>query len=151
MSETLKIARSHGSDPELALPRYETAGAAGMDLRADTRGKIIIIKPGEIKLISTGLCFEIPIGYEIQIRPRSGLALKFGITMVNAPGTIDSDYRGEVGVILINFGSQDFEVNHGDRIAQMVFAKLIQCDIIESTNLMDTERGTAGFGSTGKL
>lgn len=150
MTETLKISRVDGADPNLPLPKYETKGAAGMDLRAETGGRKFTLKPSERMLIRTGLRFEIPEGFEVQIRPRSGLALKHGITIVNAPGTIDSDYRGEVGVILINFGDQDFPICHGDRIAQMVFAKNYQCDIAETDFLMETDRGQSGFGSTGQ-
>ncbi len=149
MRETLKVMRAPHSDTSLPLPHYQTAGAAGMDLRADIGNKPFTLKPNERALIKTGLCFEIPTGYEVQLRPRSGLALKNGVTMVNAPGTIDSDYRGEVGVILINFGTEDFVIHHGTRIAQMVFSKVIQCNIVETDMLMETDRGQGGFGSTG--
>ncbi len=149
MTQILKIARAIGADPHLPLPSYQTAGAAGMDIVADTGRERLIVKPNQRLLVKTGLCFEIPTGYEVQIRPRSGLALKHGVTLVNAPGTIDSDYRGEVGVILINFGDTDFQINHGDRIAQMVFASVIRCGIVESENLSETKRNQRGFGSTG--
>jgi len=149
VAEILKIARAPGADTGLPLPCYKTAGAAGMDICADTGAKTILLAPNQRKLIKTGLCFEIPTGYEVQLRPRSGLALKNGVTMVNAPGTIDSDYRGEVGVILINFGDMDFKINHGDRIAQMVFAKVTQCVIVEMRELGKTDRNRQGFGSTG--
>jgi len=132
------------------LPQYESKGAAGMDLRACVEGGSLIIKPMARLLVPTGLAVEIPQGYEMQIRPRSGLALKQGITMVNAPGTIDSDYRGEVGVILINLNDQDYELRHGERIAQMVLAPVTRCAWIEVEKLEETRRGTGGFGSTGK-
>ena len=131
------------------LPQYESEGAAGMDLRAVVEGGSLIIKPMARVLVPTGLAMEIPYGYEMQIRPRSGLALKQGVTMVNAPGTIDSDYRGEVGVILVNLSNQDFELRHGERIAQMVLAPVTRCAWIEVEELEETRRGTGGFGSTG--
>lgn len=150
----LPILRSDAADTALPLPSYETDGAAGMDLRAnlptEQRTDGIILKTGERALIPTGLRFEIPQGYEVQLRPRSGLALKHGVTMVNAPGTIDSDYRGDVGVILINLGEDSFHISHGDRIAQMVFAAVTRCNIIEVSTLTTTERGVGGFGSTGR-
>jgi dUTP pyrophosphatase len=132
-----------------ALPVYETKSSAGLDLRAfltDTE----VLKPLERKLIKTGLFLEIPEGYEAQVRPRSGLALKSGITVLNAPGTIDADYRGEIGVILINLSQENFIIDNGDRIAQLVFAKVEQAEWKLSEILSDTERGTEGFGSTGK-
>ena len=131
------------------LPNYETAGSAGLDLRANIL-EPISLNPFERKLIPTGLFLEIPIGYECQIRPRSGLALNYGISVLNAPGTIDSDYRGEVGVILINLSSENYTINPGDRIAQMVFCQFSQAILKEEELLSDTERGGAGFGSTGK-
>ena len=131
------------------LPHYESEGAAGMDIRAWVDGGSLTIKPMARVLVPTGLAMEIPQGYEMQIRPRSGLALKQGITMVNAPGTIDSDYRGEVGVILINLSDQAFELRHGERIAQMVLAPVTRCAWIEVEELEQTRRGTGGFGSTG--
>lgn len=130
------------------LPSYETLCSAGMDLRANITEKITI-KPLERALIPTGLFMELPIGFEAQIRPRSGLALKKGITVLNAPGTIDSDYVGEVGVILFNASNQKFSIENGDRIAQMVIAKHERAEWIEVTELKTTERGTGGFGSTG--
>lgn len=132
-----------------ALPSYETAASAGMDIRAFLEEKIILL-PGERKLIKTGLYIEIPDGYEAQVRPRSGLALKNGITVLNSPGTIDADYRGEIGVILINHSDQNFEINSGDRIAQLVFAKVEQAIWNITDSLTDSERGKGGFGSTGK-
>lgn len=130
------------------LPAYETAHAAGMDLRADL-GSIIVLKPMERKLIPTGLYIELPAGFEAQIRPRSGLAFKHGIGIVNSPGTIDADYRGEVKVLLINFGDQDFVINTGDRIAQMVIAKHETAAWNEVEVLNETTRGAGGYGHTG--
>lgn len=129
------------------LPRYITDGSAGMDLSAISDG---IIKKGEIKLLSTGIYMEIPEGYEAQIRPRSGLALKYGITVLNSPGTIDSDYRGEIGVILANFGKNDFEYKKGDRIAQIVFNRVVRVNFVVVDELTTTERGDGGFGHSGK-
>ncbi|MEQ9308558.1 MAG: dUTP diphosphatase [Balneolaceae bacterium] len=133
---------------DLPLPSYETKSAAGMDIRAALE-KPITLKAGERILIPTGLKMALPEGYEAQIRPRSGLAIRNGITMLNSPGTIDSDYRGEVKVIAINHGQQDFEINHGDRIAQMVIAPVVQLPIKEVSELDETVRGEGGFGSTG--
>lgn len=134
----------------LELPSYETAGAAGMDLRAAVgKGESITIAPGARALVPTGLVFEIPLGFEGQVRPRSGLALKHGITCLNTPGTIDSDYRGEVGVLLINHGDQEFIVERGMRIAQMIIAPVTQADIVEHKLASTTSRGSGGFGSTG--
>ena len=131
-----------------ALPQFETGGSAGADVRSNHS---VTIQPGGIELIKTGLFVEIPYGYEIQIRPRSGLALKHGITVLNSPGTIDSDYRGEIGVILINHGKESFDINVGDRIAQMVLSKVehIQWHALGSLD-SGTKRGEKGFGSTGK-
>lgn len=143
----VKITRVRGSD--LPLPQYESPEAAGMDLRACMDGLKFTLKPLERRLVPTGFALEIPLGYEMQIRPRSGLALKHGVTLVNAPGTIDSDYRGEVGVILINMGESDFEILHGERIAQMVLAPVTHCEWTEVETLGETHRGTGGFGSTG--
>lgn len=133
---------------DLELPSYESKYAAGMDIRA-ALDYDLIIKPGERKLIPTGLQMALPIGYEAQIRPRSGLAIKKGITMLNSPGTIDADYRGEIKVIAINHGKEDFKIQHGDRIAQMVINQIIQFPIHESEILDETDRGDGGFGSTG--
>ena len=130
------------------LPSYQTQHAAGIDLMAFLDEKLII-EPGKRALIATGLFVEIPIGFEIQIRPRSGLAFKYGITVLNSPGTIDADYRGEVKVLLINHGDSAFEVNSGDRIAQMVLAKHEEIDWEIVTSLNETNRGTGGYGSTG--
>jgi dUTP pyrophosphatase len=131
------------------LPRYETVNSAGMDLRANLTSTLIL-KPLERVLVPTGLYVEIPVGYEAQVRPRSGLAIKKGITLLNSPGTIDADYRGEVGVILINLSQEDFEINDGDRIAQMVIAKHETVEWVAVETLSDTERGKGGFGSSGR-
>lgn len=131
------------------LPSYATAGAAGMDIRAYVTAPIVL-QPLQRALVPTGLFMEIPIGYEVQIRPRSGLAIKNGITCLNAPGTIDSDYRGEVKVILANLSNEAFTINNGDRIAQMVVATVHQCTLQIVQELSHTDRGTGGFGHTGK-
>jgi len=135
-------------DPQVVLPQYESSGAAGMDLRAFIGQELIIPPLGRAK-IPTGLFVEIPRGCEAQVRPRSGLAARSGITVLNTPGTIDSDYRGEVEVILINLGSGPFTVKNGDRIAQMVISPVIRVRVSETEFLSETERGTGGFGSTG--
>jgi dUTP pyrophosphatase len=131
------------------LPGYATVAAAGMDLRADLN-EPIVLKPLERKLVSTGLFLEIPVGYEAQIRPRSGLAFKNGLTVLNSPGTIDADYRGEVKVILVNLSNEEFIINDGERVAQMVIAQHEQAEWIEVQELIETDRGAGGFGSTGK-
>ena len=131
------------------LPAYETIGSAGLDIRAFIE-ESITLKPLERKLVKTGLFIEIPVGYEAQVRPRSGFALKNGVTVLNSPGTIDADYRGEVGVILINLSQENVEIHTGDRIAQLVFAKVEQAEWNEVETLSETERGAGGFGSTGK-
>ncbi len=131
-----------------ALPAYETAFSAGMDLRANIDAPISL-KPLQRALIKTGLFIELPQGYEAQIRPRSGLAYKKGITVLNSPGTIDADYRGEIGVILVNLSDEDFVVNDGERICQMVIAKHETVKLVEVSELTDTERGAGGFGHTG--
>ncbi|MBP2073157.1 MAG: dUTP pyrophosphatase [Thermoanaerobacterium sp.] len=133
---------------DLPLPKYMSSGAAGMDLYAKVK-EDVIIKPGEIKLIETGIMIQLPEGYEAQIRPRSGLALKNGITMLNSPGTIDSDYRGEIKLIIINLGKSDFIVKRGVRIAQMIINKVETPEILEVSELDDTKRGENGFGHTG--
>lgn len=138
------------ADRTLGLPSYETVGAAGADLRANFVGNPIEISAGSRALISTGLRLAIPVGFEVQIRPRSGLALKHGVTLANAPGTIDSDYRGPLGVILVNLGRDSFRVNHGDRIAQMVVAPVVQASFCVVDGLSETQRGEGGFGSTGR-
>ena len=131
------------------LPTYQTAGSAGVDLRACLESSVII-RPMERRLIPTGLYIELPLGYEAQVRPRSGLALKHGITVLNTPGTIDADYRGEISVLLINLSSEDFEVVDGERIAQMVIARHEVAVFVPVEALSQTERGTGGYGSTGK-
>lgn len=131
------------------LPHYSTEASAGMDLRADLKEKITL-KPLQRTIVKTGLFMELPIGYEAQVRPRSGLAIKNGITVLNSPGTIDADYRGEIGVVLVNLSEEDFEINHGDRIAQMVIAKHEQISWKEVEVLEESDRGEGGFGSTGK-
>ena len=133
-----------------ALPSYETINSAGMDLRAYLPDGEMVIKPMQRALVPTGLFMEIPVGYEGQVRPRSGLAIKSGITVLNSPGTIDADYRGEVKVILINLSDQDFVIKSGDRIAQLVIAKCEQMEVVEVETLSETERGAGGFGHTGK-
>jgi dUTP pyrophosphatase len=130
------------------VPAYETMDSAGMDLRAHLEAALEI-DPGQRVLVPTGLHLEIPRGYEGQVRPRSGLALKHGLTVLNAPGTIDADYRGEVGVILINHSSETQRVAHGDRIAQLVIAPVVQAELLVVDKLADSDRGTGGFGSTG--
>lgn len=133
---------------DLPIPRYATPGSSGMDMVADVSGKIIL-KPGDIKLISAGIYISIPEGYEAQIRPRSGLALKHGISLVNTPGTIDSDYRGLINIIMINHGKEPFTIRRGDRIAQMVIKEIIKADIEVAESLDDTARSHGGFGHTG--
>ena len=130
------------------LPLYKTSGAAGADICALLK-EPLVIESGKSAMVPTGLFFEIPQGYEVQIRPRSGLAAKNGVTVLNTPGTIDSDYRGEINVILINLGDKPFTVNNGDRIAQMLVAPVIQAEFSVVTSLDETERGAGGFGSTG--
>ncbi|NDV14557.1 dUTP diphosphatase [Muricauda sp. TY007] len=130
------------------LPHYETLASAGMDLRADIESPITL-KPLERAIVPTGLFMELPVGYEAQVRPRSGLAAKKGITVLNAPGTIDADYRGNVGVILVNLSNEDFTIENGERIAQMVIAKHERAEWEEVETLSDTDRGEGGFGSTG--
>lgn len=148
----IKFNWTEEADQALGLPSYETAGAAGADLRAnfgfaDRAG--LTLEPGGRALIPTGLRMEIPHGYEVQVRPRSGLALKHGITLPNSPGTIDSDYRGPLGVIVLNAGQEAFHIAHGDRIAQMIVAPVLQAEFILADALDETERGAGGFGSTG--
>jgi dUTP pyrophosphatase len=142
----IKRVRQESGTP---LPRYMTAHAAGMDLVADLT-EDLVLQPGERALVSTGIAIELPEGYEAQIRPRSGLALKHGITLVNSPGTIDADYRGEIGVIVINHGSEPFVIGNGERIAQMVFAKFVRAVLHEVEELGETLRGSSGFGHTGR-
>ena len=132
-----------------ALPSYETIASAGMDLRAHIVDAIVL-KPLERKIIPTGLFMELPAGYEAQVRPRSGLAAKHGVSVLNSPGTIDADYRGEIGVILVNLSNDIFTINNGDRVAQMVIAKHERAEWNEVINLSETSRGEGGFGSTGR-
>ena len=130
------------------MPQYSTASSAGMDLRAYVETPIVL-KPMQRALVPTGIYIALPDGYEAQVRPRSGLALKHGVTVLNTPGTIDADYRGEVGVILMNLGQEDFVINDGERIAQMIVAKFEHADLLPVEFLDDTERGTGGFGHSG--
>lgn len=149
MVPTINIMRLDHAEG-LELPSYETEGSAGMDIRAALPEiKSMIISPNQRALVPTGLVFEIPKGFEVQIRPRSGLAFKNGITCLNTPGTIDSDYRGEIKVLLINLGAEEFEITRGMRIAQMIVAPVTQANLNEVGKLGDTERGAGGFGSTG--
>ncbi|MDP3855943.1 dUTP diphosphatase [Phenylobacterium sp.] len=149
MKPTVPVKRlPHNSD--LPLPAYETVDAAGMDLRAAvSEGEPIVLQPMARAAVPTGLAFAIPPGFEGQVRPRSGLALKSGVTCLNTPGTVDADYRGEVKVILINLGAEDFTIRRGDRIAQMIIAPVTQSVLAEVESLDDTVRGAGGFGSTG--
>ncbi|MEE3360654.1 MAG: dUTP diphosphatase [Pseudomonadota bacterium] len=148
---TIQFLWDEGADQSLGLPFYASDGAAGADLRANLpdRGEITL-EPGGRTLVPTGLRMAIPDGYEVQIRPRSGLALKHGITLPNSPGTIDSDYRGPLGVIVLNAGTEPFTIAHGDRIAQMLVAPVLRATFVEVAALDDTTRGSGGFGSTGK-
>lgn len=148
MTEVLFV-RAPGADPSLPPPDYATAGAAGADLRADTGGVTVTLAPGARALIPTGLLVAIPEGHEMQIRPRSGLALHHGITLANALGTIDADYRGPLGVILVNLGDAPFEVTHGMRVAQAVVAPVTRATWRAVEALPATTRGAGGFGSTG--
>ncbi|POF32991.1 dUTP diphosphatase [Roseibium marinum] len=148
MQISLELKRlDHGRD--LPLPAYQSDLAAGLDLLAAV-GESLVLAPGTRALIPTGLAMALPTGFEAQVRPRSGLAAKHGVTVLNTPGTIDADYRGEVKVILINHGDAPFEISRGDRIAQMVIAPVLQAQILEVTELTDTTRGAGGFGSTGR-
>lgn len=147
--ESIKFTWTDEADQTLGLPQYETSGAAGADLRANIPERSVLLAPLQRALVPTGFHMQIPQGYEVQIRPRSGLALKHGITLVNSPGTIDSDYRGPVGVILLNCGQVPFEITHGMRIAQMVVAPVVQATFSFAERLDDTGRGAGGFGSTG--
>jgi dUTP pyrophosphatase len=148
MSEvTVKIKRFDGCE-DIPLPAYKTGGSVGMDLRAAVK-EMVVLGPGEIKLVPTGLAISLPPGYEAQIRPRSGLALSHGIGLVNSPGTIDSDYRGEIGLIMINWGAEPMEIRRGDRIAQMVIARTCRAELTEVRDLDSTTRGDGGFGHSG--
>lgn len=141
----VKYTASNGA----VIPEYKTAGAAGADVYAYLPQGSVTIKSGKFAMIPTGVFYEIPMGYEIQVRPRSGLAFKNGITVLNSPGTIDSDYRGELKILLINFGEQDFTINNGDRIAQIIISSVVQAEFSAAESLSKTERGEGGFGSTG--
>ena len=144
---TVRVTRDPGTE-DLDLPKYQSELASGMDLICSS-AEPVVVGPGDIKLISTGLHIELPAGYEAQIRPRSGLAAKHGITVVNAPGTIDADYRGEIKVILGNLSTEAFEITRGMRIAQMVIAPVVQADLVEVDSLDETDRAHGGFGHTG--
>ena len=141
----VKYTASNGA----VIPEYKTAGAAGADVYAYLPQGSVTIKSGKFAMIPTGVFYEIPMGYEIQVRPRSGLAFKNGITVLNSPGTIDSDYRGELKILLINFGEQDFTINNGDRMAQIIISSVVQAEFSAAESLSKTERGEGGFGSTG--
>lgn len=152
MSSTVKVdvqRLPHGAD--LPLPAYQTAHAAGMDLLAAVPDSApVILEPGKVAMVPTALSIALPPGYEAQVRPRSGLAAKHGITVLNSPGTIDADYRGEIAVILINHGSAAFTIKRGERIAQMVIAPVSQAELVAVASLSETDRGAGGFGSTGR-
>ncbi|MBM3614619.1 MAG: dUTP diphosphatase [Alphaproteobacteria bacterium] len=153
MAVEISVLREDWADPAVPLPSYQTAGSAGADICAnlpvEMRAAGFVLQPMERAIVPTGLRVAIPAGYEMQIRPRSGLALKHGITLPNTPGTIDSDYRGPLGVALVNLGAAPYVVHHGDRIAQCVVAPVVQAGFAVVDNLDDTPRGQGGFGSTG--
>jgi dUTP pyrophosphatase len=153
MSPVVRVLWDEGADRALGLPSYETAGAAGADIRANLpeamRAAGLVLAPMERRVVPTGIRVEIPKGYEIQVRPRSGLALKHGITLPNTPGTIDSDYRGPLGVLLVNLGPSPYRIGHGDRIAQLVVAPVVRARFEAVAALGDSARGAGGFGSTG--
>ena len=154
MRPLIRVLREDWADPGVALPSYETEGAAGADIRAnlppEMRAAGFTLRPMQRAVVPTGLRVEIPAGYEAQIRPRSGLALRHGITLPNTPGTIDSDYRGPLGVLLVNLGAGDYVVHHGDRVAQMVVAPVVQAAFETADALGDTARGAGGFEATGR-
>lgn len=154
MTPVLRILWEDWADRDLPLPSYETAGAAGADIRAnltaDLRDAGVVLLPMQRAIVPTGFRVEIPLGFEMQIRPRSGLAVKYGISLPNTPGTIDSDYRGPLGVALINLGAEAYVIRHGDRIAQMIVAPVVQARFEVVDSLSDTARGEGGFGSTGR-
>lgn len=154
MAPVIAVLREDWADPSVPLPSYETAGAAGADIRANLpeseRATGFVLRPMERRVVPTGLRVAIPDGFEMQIRPRSGLALKHGISLPNTPGTIDSDYRGPLGVLLINLGSEPFVIGHGERIAQMIVAPVVRAVFAEAASLGETQRGAGGFGSTGR-
>jgi dUTP pyrophosphatase len=150
----IKVMREDWADPDLALPEYATAGAAGADLRADlppqSRAAGLVLAPMQRALVPTGLRLELPEGFEAQLRPRSGLALKHGVTLLNTPGTIDSDYRGPLGVLMVNLGAEPFVLRHGERIAQIVVAPVARARFKLAGALAGSARGAGGFGSTGR-
>ena len=154
MTPTLRLTRDDWADAAIALPAYETPGAAGADVRAnlrpEDRAAELTLAPMARMIVPTGLRVEIPPGHEMQVRPRSGLAFRHGISLANTPGTIDSDYRGPLGVLLINLGRESFKIHHGDRIAQLVIAPVVQATFVLAADLGNTVRGVGGFGSTGK-
>ena len=143
----IKVKRLKGGE-DISLPAYESEGASAMDVRAAVQEQVVL-NPGEVKLIPTGLAVSVPYGYEAQIRPRSGLALRHGIGMANSPGTIDSDYRGEIGLIMINWGQKPFPIKRGDRIAQMLITRVYRAEMVEVVDLDQTSRGDGGFGHSG--
>lgn len=143
----VKVKRLKNNE-DLSLPVYRSENSSGMDIRASVKDPVLL-EPGEIRLIPTGLAVSVPPGYEAQLRPRSGLALRHGIGMVNSPGTIDSDYRGEIGIILTNWGDETFTIRRGDRIAQMIICKVYHAELVEVDELDHTSRGQGGFGHTG--
>jgi dUTP pyrophosphatase len=145
---SLKLAVRRVGSVEVPLPAYQTAGAAGLDLCAAV-AEPVVIQPGDRQFVRTGIAIALPDGYEAQVRPRSGLALRHGIGIVNSPGTVDADYRGEIGVVLVNHGREPFTVKAGDRIAQMVIAAVARAEVVLVDTLDDTERGARGYGSTG--
>tara|TARA_R110002096_G_scaffold136122_3_gene288440 strand:- start:5277 stop:5744 length:468 start_codon:yes stop_codon:yes gene_type:complete len=154
VTPTLRLTRDDWADAAIALPAYETPGAAGADVRANLRPEDraagLTLAPMARMIVPTGLRVEIPPGHEMQVRPRSGLAFRHGISLANTPGTIDSDYRGPLGVLLINLGRESFKIHHGDRIAQLVIAPVVQATFVLAADLGNTVRGVGGFGSTGK-
>ncbi|WP_068113674.1 dUTP diphosphatase [Tropicimonas marinistellae] len=154
MSVVVKVLREDWADPEVALPSYETSGAAGADIRANLpetqRAEGLTLAPLERQIVPSGLRIEIPAGYEVQIRPRSGLAYRHGISLPNTPGTIDSDYRGPLGILLVNLGTEAYTIQHGDRVAQMIVAPVIQARFDAVSGLGHSQRGDGGFGSTGR-
>jgi dUTP pyrophosphatase len=151
MAEEIKIKVKRLSEEflDVPLPYYATSGSAGMDIRAAIKDDIFL-QPGKVGLIPTDISVEIPLGYEIQVRPRSGLAANHSIGILNSPGTVDSDYRGEVKIILMNFGNEDFKISKGDRIAQLIVSKVFTAKMVEVKNLNSSSRGKGGFGHTGK-
>jgi len=146
----IKVKKLSDEFIDIPLPQYSTTGSAGMDIRAALKNELIIAS-GKIELVPTNISVEIPAGYEIQVRPRSGLAAKHGIGILNSPGTIDSDYRGEIKIIMMNFSKEDFKITSGDRIAQLVVSKIYTAKMVAVNDLNSSERGEGGFGHTGKM